>query len=104
MPRASFDRSHQLTGGYRNIAVTFGTNHPCGNDPGRVPRRMRAHVDAMAQAHPQCLPVDADNPCMQDPANGCATCAAAPFEIRCATCTNTAHVINVDGRASVLNC
>ncbi|KAL4426094.1 hypothetical protein ABPG77_002680 [Micractinium sp. CCAP 211/92] len=30
-------------GSYNNVAMTFGQNHPCGNEPDRVPIRMRAH-------------------------------------------------------------
>lgn len=39
---------HFLSGGLGNIAPTFGTGHPYGTLPQRVPDRMRAHVEAVA--------------------------------------------------------
>lgn len=46
---------HLLGGGYSNMAMTFGTNHPYGVQPGRVPSRMSAHVLAKAASNPSCL-------------------------------------------------
>jgi hypothetical protein len=46
---------HLLGGGYSNIALTFGTGHPYGVDPGRVPSRMNAYVAAKVVANPACL-------------------------------------------------
>jgi len=46
---------HLLTGGYTNISMTFGTSHPYGVDPGRVPARMSAFVASVAAANPSCL-------------------------------------------------
>ena len=46
---------HLLSGGYTNVAMTFGTNHPYGVKPGRVPSRMSAHVVSKATANPSCL-------------------------------------------------
>jgi metallopeptidase family M12-like protein len=46
---------HLLTGTYSNISMTFGTNHPYGVDPGRVPARMSAFVTSVAAANPSCL-------------------------------------------------
>jgi hypothetical protein len=46
---------HLRSGGYGNLSLTFGTGHPYGNAPGRVPDVMRAHVESRAQAAPACL-------------------------------------------------
>ena len=46
---------HLLGGGFTNVAMTFGTNHPYGVQPGRVPSRMSAHVISKATANPSCL-------------------------------------------------
>jgi hypothetical protein len=44
-----------LNGGYQSIAMSFGTNHPYGLDPGRVATRMRNHVVGTAASNPTCL-------------------------------------------------
>jgi hypothetical protein len=44
-----------LIGGYSSVALTFGTNHPYGVQPGRVPSRMSAHVASKATSNPSCL-------------------------------------------------
>ena len=46
---------HQLTGGLGNISLTFGTGHPFGIAPERVPSRMNDHVVATAASDPSCL-------------------------------------------------
>jgi hypothetical protein len=46
---------HLLGGGFNNVAMTFGTNHLYGVQPGRVPSRMSAHVVSKATANPSCL-------------------------------------------------
>jgi hypothetical protein len=46
---------HLLSGGYSNISLKFGTNHPYGVQPGRVPSRMSAYVVSKATANPACL-------------------------------------------------
>jgi hypothetical protein len=46
---------HLLSGGYSNITLTFGTNHPYGVQPGRVPSRMSAFVVSRATSYPGCL-------------------------------------------------
>jgi hypothetical protein len=46
---------HLLTGAYTNITMTFGTSHPYGVQPARVPSRMSAYVASMAAANPACL-------------------------------------------------
>ncbi len=46
---------HLLSGGYSNMALTFGTAHPYGVMPGRVPSRMSSYVAAVAVSKPACL-------------------------------------------------
>ncbi|HKV06867.1 MAG TPA: M12 family metallo-peptidase [Thermoanaerobaculia bacterium] len=46
---------HLLGGGFTNIAMTFGTGHPYGVLPGRVPSRMSSHVVSRATSNPSCL-------------------------------------------------
>jgi hypothetical protein len=46
---------HLLSGAYSNISLTFGTNHPYGVQPARVPSRMSAYVASKATANPACL-------------------------------------------------
>jgi hypothetical protein len=46
---------HLRTGGYGNIALTFGQDHPFGEDPWRVPTVMNSHVTSRAQSYPTCL-------------------------------------------------
>lgn len=46
---------HLLDPGLSNISLTFGLDHPWGDDPNRVPRRMSDFVAATASAHPACL-------------------------------------------------
>jgi hypothetical protein len=46
---------HQLPGGFNNIAMTFGEDHPFGVEPERVPSRMRQHVALRASVDPLCL-------------------------------------------------
>jgi hypothetical protein len=46
---------HLLSGGYSNISLKFGTNHPYGVMPGRVPSRMSSYVAAVAASNPACL-------------------------------------------------
>lgn len=46
---------HLLTGGLSNISLTLGTGHPYGDEPIRVPNRMRDHVEDMASSNPSCV-------------------------------------------------
>ncbi len=46
---------HQRTGGFTNIAFTFGVGHLYGVAPERVPARMAAHVNTIATNNPACL-------------------------------------------------
>ncbi|MBL0163899.1 MAG: hypothetical protein IPP82_09740 [Xanthomonadales bacterium] len=46
---------HLLPGGFSNTTLTFGTGHPYGVAPERVPSRMFAHVQQRASSSPSCL-------------------------------------------------
>jgi hypothetical protein len=46
---------HLHSPGLTNIAFSFGTSHPFGVLPQRVPDRMRAHVESRAAVAPVCL-------------------------------------------------
>jgi hypothetical protein len=46
---------HLVRGSWSDIGWSFGTNHPYGNLPGRVPSRMTSHVQARATAYPACF-------------------------------------------------
>lgn len=46
---------HLLGGGFGNISLNFGTNHPFGVQPGREASRMSSYVVTTATANPSCL-------------------------------------------------
>lgn len=46
---------HLLSGGLGNISLNFGSGHPFGIVPQRVPDRMRGHVESRASSNPGCL-------------------------------------------------
>jgi cysteine-rich repeat protein len=46
---------HHRSGGYGNIAMTFGEGHTCGTLPGREADRMQAHVASRANTYPSCF-------------------------------------------------
>jgi len=46
---------HLVTGGYPNIGLTLGLDHPYGVLASRVPQRMAAHVASRAGSFPACL-------------------------------------------------
>ncbi|KAL4439963.1 hypothetical protein ABPG75_002964 [Micractinium tetrahymenae] len=46
---------HLQAGGYKNMAMTFGTGHTCGVSPGRIADRMKAHVQQRAASYPACF-------------------------------------------------
>jgi hypothetical protein len=48
---------HLRTGGFSNMAYTFGKNHPYGVSAGRVPTVMRGTVESAAARYPSCLTV-----------------------------------------------
>ena len=46
---------HLFRGSYTDLSLTFGTSHPYGVAPGRVPSRMTSHVQSRASSNPSCL-------------------------------------------------
>lgn len=46
---------HTLIPGMSNISLTFGLNHPWGNNPARVPALMSSYLSTMAASYPLCL-------------------------------------------------
>ena len=46
---------HLVRSSYSDIAMTFGTNHPFGVQPGREATRMNSHVTSVAAGNPSCL-------------------------------------------------
>jgi hypothetical protein len=46
---------HLVRGSYTDIGWSFGTNHPYGVQPGRVPSRMAAHLQSRASSYPACF-------------------------------------------------
>ncbi|PRW61051.1 Cytochrome c554 [Chlorella sorokiniana] len=39
----------------KNVAMTFGKNHPCGHKPERIANSMIAHVTKVSKQYPQCF-------------------------------------------------
>jgi hypothetical protein len=46
---------HLVRGTFSDISLSFGTGHPYGVQPGRVPSRMGSYVAAVASSNPACL-------------------------------------------------
>lgn len=46
---------HLFRGSYSDLSLTFGTSHPYGVQPTRVPSRMSSHVLSRAGGNPSCL-------------------------------------------------
>jgi Metallo-peptidase family M12 len=46
---------HLYRGSYSDLSLTFGTSHPYGVQPARVPSRMSSHVQSRAASNPSCL-------------------------------------------------
>ena len=65
-----------------NLSLTFGTGHPYGVLPQRVPDRMRAHVETTATAAPACL-------ARQDGGGGGAPCDDLTLSSQTVTTTTT---------------
>ncbi|PRW45572.1 REJ domain [Chlorella sorokiniana] len=55
---------------------------------------MRAHVEQRAREFSTCLPRSNNPTCTNDASKGCATCAPAPNQNNCASCTNPNHVVD----------
>jgi hypothetical protein len=75
---------HQVSGGYSNIAMTFGGTaavpHTCGSSPMRVPNRMKAHVASVAAANPTCITTTAT--CGNGVIEGTETCDGINFGVK----------------------
>jgi hypothetical protein len=91
---------HQRTGGYGNIAMTFGQFQTCGTMPSREADRMKQHVVARAQSYPTCFAapncgngkLDAGEQC--DGINlGGATCSSLGFSGGTLTCSPTCTLV-----------
>jgi cysteine-rich repeat protein len=54
---------HHRSGGYGNIAMTFGEGHSCGTLPRREADRMQAHVVSRAASFPSCFAEPATSGC-----------------------------------------
>ncbi len=87
---------HQRTGGYGNIAMTFGENHTCGTLPGREATQMTNHVVSRANAYPTCFAgsncgngvIDSGEQCDGGNLNG-GTCASRGFAGGTLSCSGT---------------
>ncbi len=49
---------HLFDGGFANIALNFGLNHPDGIAPSREAERMRSYVESRAAADPACIRIE----------------------------------------------
>lgn len=91
---------HQRSGGYGNIAMTFGENHTCGTKPEREAARMASHVVSQAAAYPACFAggscgngvIDAGEQC-DGIALGGNTCASQGFAGGTLTCSSTCQLV-----------
>ncbi len=50
-----FTDCQNVRGRFDDVAMTFGTNHPCGRRPGRVVASMKQHVQDRATKYPACF-------------------------------------------------
>lgn len=91
---------HQRSGGYDNIAMTFGEGHTCGTLPGREAARMTSHAASQAAAVPACFTgptcgngvLNAGEEC--DGTNlGGATCASNGFAGGSLSCSPTCTLV-----------
>jgi hypothetical protein len=87
---------HLRSGGYGNIAMTFGENHTCGTQPAREATRMAAHVASKAATYPTCFAGPTCGNGILDPGEQCdginlggATCSASGFFGGTLTCSST---------------
>lgn len=84
---------HQRSGGYGNIAWTFGLNHNYGIAAYRVPNRMRAEVDVAAASYPTCFsaPLASEYPlAVSKGGDGTGLVSSSPAGIHCGLdCTET---------------
>jgi len=87
---------HLLSGGYGNIAMTFGEGHTCGTLPGREANHMSAHVVARAASYPTCFAAATCGNGVLDPGEQCdgvnlggATCTSQGFAGGSLACSPT---------------
>ena len=87
---------HLLSGGYGNLSLTFGANHPYGIEPGRVPVVMNDHVVNRAAVYPGCLDVIAEGPTLtvSTAGGGSGTVTSNPTGIDCGTDSTESYADN----------
>ena len=94
---------HQRSGGYGNIAMTFGEGHTCGTLPGREATQMTNHVVSRANSYPTCFAappaplcgngsIDAGEQCDSGNLNG-GTCASRGFAGGTLSCSATCQYV-----------
>ena len=79
---------HVLSGGYTNVTMTFGKNHPYGIKAYRVNDLIGGSVASKAAAYPNCLPViSSTNPILSvvKTGTGNGTVSSNPTGINCGT-------------------
>jgi hypothetical protein len=87
---------HQQSGGYGNMAMTFGEGHPCGTLPGREADRMSSFVVSRASAYPTCFSAPTCGNGVLDPGEQCdginlngATCASQGYVKGTLSCSSS---------------
>lgn len=91
---------HQRSGGYGNIAMTFGQGQTCGTNPEREAARMAAHVASQAATYAACFAgptcgngkIDAGEQC-DGAALGGASCLSRGFAGGTLTCSPTCTLV-----------
>ncbi|MEY2632461.1 MAG: hypothetical protein RIR00_1115, partial [Pseudomonadota bacterium] len=79
---------HTLLPGMSNVSTTFGTNQTYGVAAFRVPQRMRAALEAVAEANPSCLSAQTGYSLNVALSGGGGAVSSAPAGISCgASCT-----------------
>ncbi|MFN2425147.1 MAG: M12 family metallo-peptidase [Candidatus Binatia bacterium] len=87
---------HLRSGGYGNMAMTFGEDHTCGTAPARAADRMSAHVVSRANSYPTCFASSTCGNGVLDPGEQCdgvnlggATCTSRGFAGGTLSCSTT---------------
>lgn len=81
---------HLLSGGYKNISLTFGKSHPYGIKAYRVNDKMSTYVAQVASNYPNCLPLVSNGYSVTviKAGNGTGSIISSPDGINCGTtCT-----------------